>query len=98
MVTPVLNYLDDFLTISPQDSPLCASNLQRIKDTCSLLGIPLALEKVEGPSQSLTFWESLWILNSCWPAYLMKNSQESGTKSQLGYIAEKQQKGIFYPW
>ena len=55
MVTPVLHYLDDFLTIGPQDSPSCASNLQRIKDTCSLLGIPLALEKVEGPSQSLTF-------------------------------------------
>ena len=55
MVTPVLHYLDDFFTIGPQDSPSCASNLQRIKDTCSLLGIPLALEKVEGPSQSLTF-------------------------------------------
>ena len=55
MVTPVLHYLDDFLTIGPQDSPSCANNLQRIKDTCSMLGIPLALEKVEGPSQCLTF-------------------------------------------
>ena len=26
-----------------------------IKDVCSILGIPLALEKVEGPSDSLTF-------------------------------------------
>ena len=55
MVTPVLHYLDDFLTISPQDSPSCANNLQKIKDTCSMLGIPLALEKVEGPSQCITF-------------------------------------------
>lgn len=45
MVRPVLHYLDDFLTIGPQDSPLCANNLQKIKDTCSMLGIPLALER-----------------------------------------------------
>jgi len=50
IVTPVLRYLDDFLIIGPQDSPSCTNNLQRIKDTCSMLGIPLALEKVESPS------------------------------------------------
>ena len=55
MVTPVLHYLDDFLMIGPLDSPSCANNLQRIKDTCSMLGIPLTLEKVEGSSQCLTF-------------------------------------------
>jgi len=49
-VTPVMHYLDDFLTIGPHDSPVCASNLQMIKDTC-----PLALEKIEEPSQCLTF-------------------------------------------
>jgi len=54
-VAPVLHYLDDFLTIGPQASPSCANNLQKIKDTCFMLGIPLALEKVEGPSQCLTF-------------------------------------------
>ena len=54
-VTPVMHYLDDFLTIGPQHSPVCANNLQMIKDTCSMLGIPLALEKIEGPSQCLTF-------------------------------------------
>jgi len=36
---------------------VCANNLQTIKDTCSKLGIPLALEKIEGPSQCLTFLE-----------------------------------------
>ncbi|XP_065884002.1 uncharacterized protein [Dysidea avara] len=54
-VTPAMYYLDDFLTLGPPDSPLCANNLQKIKDTCSSLGIPLALDKIEGPSQHLTF-------------------------------------------
>ena len=43
--------------MAPCDSSVCANNLQTIKDTCSKLGIPLALEKIEGPSQCLTFLE-----------------------------------------
>jgi len=43
-LTPVMHYLDDFLTISPHDSPVCANNLQMIKDTCSRLGIPLSIK------------------------------------------------------
>ena len=37
-----------------QQSPTCANYLTAIM-TCSLLGIPLALEKVEDPSHCLTF-------------------------------------------
>ena len=51
-MTPVMN---DFLNLCTHDSPMYANNLQVIKDTCSRLGIPIALEKIEGPSQSLTF-------------------------------------------
>ena len=54
-VTPVLHYLDDFLTMGPPQSPTCSNNLTEIKDICSMLGIPLALEKVKGPSDGLTF-------------------------------------------
>ena len=54
-MTPVMHYLDDFLTMGPQHSPSCANNLQVIKDTCSTLGIPIALDKIEGPSQFKTF-------------------------------------------
>jgi len=54
-VAPVLHYLDDFLTMGPPQSPVCSNNLTVIKDTCSRLGIPLALEKVEGPTDCLTF-------------------------------------------
>ena len=54
-VTPLLHYLDDFLLMGPPQSPKCQYNLSTVKQVCSLLGIPLALEKVEGPSDSLTF-------------------------------------------
>ena len=54
-VTPVLHYLDDFLTLGSPDSSTCAQNLFTIKTVCAELGIPLALEKVEGPSDCLTF-------------------------------------------
>ena len=49
------HYLDDFLTIGPPDSFTCQQNLQTIQQVCKQLGIPLALEKVEGPSTSLDF-------------------------------------------
>ena len=50
-----MHYLDDFLTIGPPKSDECQKNLGIIKDVCHMLGIPLALEKVEGPSTALEF-------------------------------------------
>ena len=54
-VTFVLHYLDDFLTLGPPASNICQQNLNIIQKVCTSLGIPLALEKVEGPSTTLTF-------------------------------------------
>ena len=54
-VTPLLHYLDDFLTITPPASSACQHNLDIIKQTCQILGVPLAWEKVEGPTTALTF-------------------------------------------
>ena len=51
----MLYYLDDFLTLGPPESSTCVNNLATFKEVCSDLGIPLALEMVEGPSHSLTF-------------------------------------------
>ena len=51
----VHHYLDDFLTLGPPDTNICQANLESIKHICQLLGVPLALEKVEGPSTQLTF-------------------------------------------
>ena len=51
----VFHYLDDFLILGPPESFTCASNLATIKEVCSTLGIPLALEKVEGLSTAPHF-------------------------------------------
>ena len=48
-----MHYLDDFLTLGPPDSPICSHNLNTTTEVCQKLGVPLALEKVEGPSQTL---------------------------------------------
>ncbi len=54
-VTFVVHYLDDFLTTGSPDSSECKSNLDKLITTCSLLGIPLATEKIRGPATSLEF-------------------------------------------
>ena len=50
-----LHYVDDFLTMGPASSTLCQENLTTFQHVCHELGIPLALEKIEGPATSLTF-------------------------------------------
>ena len=54
-VSPLLHCLDDFLTLGPPVAPRCTENLITMKEICAQLGIPLAFDKVEGPSTSLTF-------------------------------------------
>ena len=51
----LLHYLDDYLTMGPPNSPMCNQNLQCLFEVCGMLGIPLAVEKVEGPSPVLEF-------------------------------------------
>ena len=48
----ITHYLDYLHTL---ESPNCLCNLEAIKGVYQHLGIPLALEKMEGLSQSLTF-------------------------------------------
>lgn len=54
-VSMVHHYLDDFITIGPPSSNVCKANLDRILAVCRDLGVPLAMEKLEGPSQCLVF-------------------------------------------
>ena len=54
-VSPILHYLDDFLTMGQADSPQCQNNLERIKRICEFLGLPLKMEKLEGPTVVLIF-------------------------------------------
>ena len=43
------HYLDDFLTLGPPASSVCRCNLQACIWLCSRLGLPLHLDKLEGP-------------------------------------------------
>ncbi len=54
----LLHYLDDFLTASSPNSNECLENLNAIASSAESLGIPLAVEKVEGPRTFLPFWAS----------------------------------------
>ena len=50
-----LHYLDDFLFIGAPQSEECRAALRLAQELCLRLGIPLALEKLEGPACILTF-------------------------------------------
>ena len=50
-----LHYLDDFLLLGPPGSPACAAALHTTRQLCEDLGIPIAEEKTEGPTTTLTF-------------------------------------------
>lgn len=54
-VSTLLHYLDDFLTIGAPGSQECQENLNIIRRTCERLGVPLKVQKIEGPSATLTF-------------------------------------------
>jgi len=41
--------------VGPPASDICQQQLDTVKQVCDILGVPLALEKVEGPSTSLSF-------------------------------------------
>ena len=54
-ITFCLHYLDDFLTVGSAASQECSHNMDILTTTCASLGVPLKLDKVEGPTTSLTF-------------------------------------------
>ena len=55
LVPELLHYLDDYLTLGPPASPVCARSLHAIQNAANHIGIPLAPDKVEGPTTCLTF-------------------------------------------
>ena len=54
-VSHSIHYLDDFFTVGSPTSKECSNNLHQIMETCKLLGVPLAPEKIVGPTCQLTF-------------------------------------------
>ena len=51
----IIHYLDDFLTMGPPSSMVYQRNLTTFMQLCQELGVPLAAEKTEGPSTTLSF-------------------------------------------
>ena len=54
-VSHILHYLDDFLVLGPPGSGMCKAALDNMLSTCQSLGVPLAKDKIEGPTTSLVF-------------------------------------------
>ena len=52
----VIHYLDDYLFIGPPGSSECSKSLHLAVRTCTELGVPLAMEKQEGPAHQLVFF------------------------------------------
>ena len=50
LVPELLHYLDDYLTLGPPASPVCARSLHAIQNAANHIGIPLAPEKSRGPN------------------------------------------------
>ena len=54
-VSYLIHYLDDYLTMGPPSSSVCQQNLDLFITLCRELGVPLASEKLEGPTTTLLF-------------------------------------------
>ena len=54
-VSYLIHYLDDYLTVGPPLSQVCQNNVDIFTSLCKDLGVPLATDKLEGPSTSLSF-------------------------------------------
>ena len=50
-----MHYLDDYFTVSPANSLVCAHNVHTITQVASQVCIPLAPNKLEGPTTQLVF-------------------------------------------
>lgn len=75
----LVKYIDDLLIIGPPRSPRCGQQLALTKGVCTELGLPLAMEKVVGPIESLEFL-GIELDTSAWtirlPARKLQNLQE----------------------
>ena len=56
LVPELLHYLDDYLTLGPPASPVCDLSLRAIQQAAVDIGIPLAPDKIEGPTTRLIFF------------------------------------------
>ena len=72
-----INYLDDFLIAGAAGRDQCAASVRVTLSVCEHLGVPVAFDKLEGPSTQITFLGILrllrflsrrrnWLRSYCW--------------------------------
>ena len=54
-IPSVLHYLDDFFVTAPKTSHLCSTYVDSIKHIFSHLGVPIADDKLQGPTTRITY-------------------------------------------
>ena len=54
-IQQIFHYLDDLLIVAPPHSPRCKEELQILLQCFDSLGVPVAGQKLEGPTDCLTF-------------------------------------------
>ena len=54
-ILPILHYLDDFLLFGRPGTSDCQEGLHTAMRVCCRLGMPIAEQKMESPTQALTF-------------------------------------------
>ena len=54
-IQDLMHYLDDYFTVGPANSLVCAHHIHTITQVASQVGITLALNKLEGPTTQLVF-------------------------------------------
>ena len=54
-ISHLIHYLDDYLVMEHPTSPRCTHRVDAFLRVCVSLGIPVALDKLEGPTTSITF-------------------------------------------
>ena len=55
LIVELIHYLNDFFTAGEADSPQCAANIEVVKKVFHQLGVPLAKEKLEGPTTEIMY-------------------------------------------
>ena len=98
----IIHYLDDFLLIGPPGCDDCAVALAILLQTFNLLGLPVAWEKLEGPTACLTFLgleidsaalelrlpqEKLWKLQQTDASWLDRTDCQKELESLHGQLA-----------
>ena len=89
----MVHYLDDYLFCGKKDTGKCSFILKQFQAPAKQLGLPLAEEKTEGPSTSLTF---LGIeLETIWQASRLPDNKLDEHRNRIATILQRNKVPIY---